>query len=109
MYNLPVPLGCIAIRRDLDESIKRKVSNMIKKSVELAFSEPEKTMPYVSEHAQAMDVEVMKQHIALYVNEFSVSLGEKGRNAVIEMFKIASRSGLTKEVVQPLFINSDLL
>lgn len=108
-YNLPVPLGCIAIRRDLDESIKRKVSSLIKRSVEMAFLEPEKTMPYVSEHAQAMDVEVMKQHIALYVNEFSVSLGEKGRSAVIEMFNIASKSGLNKEVVQPLFIDSDLL
>jgi 1,4-dihydroxy-6-naphthoate synthase len=108
-YNLPVPLGCIAIRRDLDESTKHKVSNLIRKSVEMAFLEPEKTMPYVSEHAQAMDVEVMKQHIALYVNEFSVSLGEKGRNAVNEMFNISSKSGLTKEVVQPLFIDSNLL
>ncbi len=108
-YKLPVPLGCIAIRRDLDESIKRKVSGLIRKSVQMAFSEPEKTMPYVSQHAQAMDVEVMKQHIALYVNEFSVSLGEKGRNAVNEMFKIAAEAQLVSEIVEPLFIDSDLL
>jgi 1,4-dihydroxy-6-naphthoate synthase len=56
-----------------------------------------------------MDVEVMKQHIALYVNEFSLSLGDKGRNAVNEMFKIAAEAQLVSEIVEPLFIDSDLL
>jgi len=108
-FQLPIPLGCIAIRRNLDEKIKQRVSGLIRKSVELAFQNPEATMPYVSAHAQAMEVEVMKQHIALYVNEYSVSLGNKGRNAVREMFRIASENKLTSSVVEPLFIDSDLL
>lgn len=108
-FQLPIPLGCIAIRRNLDEKIKQKVSGLIRKSVELAFQDPTSTMAYVSAHAQAMEVEVMKQHIALYVNEFSVSLGNKGRNAVMEMFRIASENKLTSSVAEPLFIDSDLL
>jgi 1,4-dihydroxy-6-naphthoate synthase len=108
-FQLPIPLGCIAIRRNLEEKIKQKVSGLIRKSVELAFQDPIATMAYVSAHAQAMEVEVMKQHIALYVNEFSVSLGNKGRNAVMEMFRIASENKLTSSVVEPLFIDSDLL
>lgn len=108
-FQLPIPLGCIAIRRNLDEKIKQRVSGLIRKSVELAFQHPEATMPYVSEHAQAMEVEVMKQHIALYVNEYSVSLGNKGRNAVMEMFRIAAQNKLASSVEEPLFIDSDLL
>jgi 1,4-dihydroxy-6-naphthoate synthase len=108
-FQLPIPLGCIAIRRNLDEKIKQRVSGLIRKSVELAFQNPEATMPYVSAHAQAMEVEVMKQHIALYVNEYSVSLGNKGRTAVREMFKIAAQNKLTSSVEEPLFIDSDLL
>jgi 1,4-dihydroxy-6-naphthoate synthase len=85
------------------------VSGLIRKSVQLAFQDPSATMAYVSKHAQAMEVEVMKQHIALYVNEYSVSLGNKGRNAVREMFRIASENKLTSSVEEPLFIDSDLL
>lgn len=108
-FQLPIPLGCIAIRRNLDEKIKQKVSGLIRKSVELAFQDPETTMPYVSEHAQAMEIEVMKQHIALYVNDFSVSLGNKGRNAVREMFRIAAENKLASSVQEPIFVDSDLL
>lgn len=90
----PIPLGGIVIRRNLDEAIQQKVNRVIRRSVEYAFANPESSMPYVREHAQAMQEEVMKKHIALYVNDFSIDLGEKGKEAVELLFKKAAEIGM---------------
>jgi 1,4-dihydroxy-6-naphthoate synthase len=58
----------------------------------------------VKEHAQAMDPEVMKQHIALYVNEFSEDLGDTGRNAIELMFREAAKQKLFNTCDVPLII-----
>ncbi|WP_317898801.1 1,4-dihydroxy-6-naphthoate synthase [Aurantibacillus circumpalustris] len=86
LIHAPIPLGGIVIKRNLDSEIQQKVNRVIRKSVEFAFENPESSMPYVREHAQAMSEEVMKNHIALYVNDFSIDLGETGINAVNLMF-----------------------
>ena len=78
----PIPLGAILARQSLGEIAIRDLENIMRESVKHAFSNPEDTMPYVRAHAQEMDDEVMKAHIDLYVNEFSVSLGDTGREAV---------------------------
>lgn len=85
----PIPLGGIVIKRDLDPALQQKVNRLIRKSVEYAFANPQSAMPYVKEHAQAMSEEVMKKHIALYVNAFSVDLGEIGIQAIQLMFNKA--------------------
>ncbi len=77
----PIPLGCIAIRNDLLE-YKESVEELIAKSVRYAFTNPLVSMPYIKEHAQELDDDVIRRHIELYVNDFSVSLGETGRQAV---------------------------
>lgn len=86
LIHAPIPLGGIVIKRDLPEEVKQKVNRLIRKSVEYAFAHPESSMPYVREHAQAMREDVMKKHIALYVNEFSRDLGQQGEEAVKKMF-----------------------
>lgn len=90
----PIPLGGIVIRRNLDPELQQKVNRLIRKSVEYAFANPQSSMPYVKEHAQAMSEEVMKKHIALYVNDFSVDLGQKGIEAVELMFNKAKELAL---------------
>jgi 1,4-dihydroxy-6-naphthoate synthase len=79
----PIPLGCIAIRKDM-ETIKRKetIESIIRDSVKYAFENPMSSRGYVKSLAQEMDDDVIDQHIRLYVNEFTISLGEKGRQAV---------------------------
>lgn len=86
LIHAPIPLGGIVIKRNLDTELQQKVNRLIRKSVEYAFANPQSSMPYVKEHAQAMSEEVMKKHIALYVNDFSVDLGEKGIKAIELMF-----------------------
>jgi len=81
-YQTPVPLGCIVAQRRLSEELKQKIEMLIRESVLYAFNNPDASEEFVRIHAQEMQPEVMKQHISLYVNEFSVSLGEQGRAAI---------------------------
>jgi 1,4-dihydroxy-6-naphthoate synthase len=86
LIHAPIPLGGIVIKRNLPSEVQQKVNRVIKRSVEYAFAHPESSMSYVREHAQAMSEEVMKKHIALYVNKFSIDLGEEGNKAVELLF-----------------------
>jgi len=101
---LPIPLGGIVIRRSFPEEIKLQVSDLIRKSVEYAFANPESPMSYIREHAQAMEDEVMKQHIALYVNEYSVDLGDKGKTAVRRVLDTAQENGWIDTYTEPVWI-----
>lgn len=86
LIHAPIPLGGIVIRRDMDVNLQQKVNRVIRKSIEYAFQHPEGAMPYIRRNAQEMDEEVMKKHIALYVNQFSVDLGTEGKKAIDLMF-----------------------
>lgn len=86
----PIPLGGIVMRRDIDVRMMEKTDRVIRRSLEFAFSNYPELPPYVREHAQEMDEEVMRKHIGLYVNDFSLSLGKEGRAAVWNMLEIGS-------------------
>ena len=96
LIHAPIPLGGIVIKRNLSNDLQQKVNRLIKKSVGYAFENPESSMAYVKEHAQEMSEEVMKKHIALYVNNFSIDLGETGINAVQLLFNKAKELNLFK-------------
>jgi 1,4-dihydroxy-6-naphthoate synthase len=83
----PIPLGGIVLRRDLDPALSRKVNRLIRKSLDYAFSRYPSLPDYVKEHAQEMDAAVMRQHIDLYVNNYSLSLGLEGEKAVATLLK----------------------
>ena len=100
----PIPLGAIAIRRNLNDKVKKEVNDLIRKSVEFAFAHPEASMPYTKQHAQNMDENVMRQHIALYVNKYSVDLGEEGKRAVRLLLDTASKKELIPAITEPLLI-----
>jgi 1,4-dihydroxy-6-naphthoate synthase len=83
---LPIPLGGIIVRRNLPDEIRFKINRILRRSVEYALQNPNDSFPFVRKHAQAMDEEVMRNHINLYVNEFSVDLGPKGREAITTLY-----------------------
>ena len=83
----PIPLGCIVVKRTLPEEIKKMLSQAIKSSIEYSYTFPDSSKGFVQENAQEMDSLVMQNHINLYVNKFSISLGEEGKNAVIHLFR----------------------
>jgi 1,4-dihydroxy-6-naphthoate synthase len=81
----PIPLGGIVIKRNIDKGIQNQIDQLIKQSIEFAFSNYPMLADYVIKHAQEMSEDVMRNHIDLYVNDFSISLGEKGRRAIEKM------------------------
>jgi 1,4-dihydroxy-6-naphthoate synthase len=100
----PIPLGGIMIKRDLPEEIKQKVNRIIRRSVEYAFDHPESGMDFICSLSQEMSTEVIKKHIDLYVNKFSIDLGETGRKAVQTFFEEAHKVGIIPETKQNLFL-----
>jgi 1,4-dihydroxy-6-naphthoate synthase len=79
---LPVPLAVIGARADLDPELVELAERSLRASVEHAFAQPEASRAYVRAHSQELSDAVCDQHIALYVNEFSIDLGDAGMRAV---------------------------
>ncbi len=81
-YQHPIPLGGIVVKRNIPNDIQQKVNRIIRQSVEFAFANPDSSMDFIKKHSQEMDEEVMRKHIELYVNNYSIDLGKKGRGAI---------------------------
>ena len=88
--NAPIPLGGIAVKRSIDKEISLKIDRLITKSIEFAFSNYPLITDYVKQHSQEMSEDVMRQHIELYVNNFSIDLGNDGKQAIETLYKIAA-------------------
>lgn len=101
---LPIPLGGIAIKRDLPQELKEKVNRVLRASVEFAFANPDSSKDYVKAHSQEMEDDVIRQHIGLYVNDFSIDLGAKGKQAVEKLYQIATENGIIPGLVEPVFV-----
>lgn len=103
-FHFPIPLGCIVVKRSLPESVKQEINEQIKLSILHAKNDLQSAMSYIKEHAQEMSEDVMKQHIHLYVNDFSLSLGEVGRSAIDFLFQKGNEVGLLPKIVGETFI-----
>jgi 1,4-dihydroxy-6-naphthoate synthase len=79
---MPVPLGAICARSDLGADVIAAAEDAIRRSVEHAFAHPLDSLAYVRAHSQELSDEVCRQHIELYVNEFTRDLGDDGLAAV---------------------------
>ena len=87
----PIPLGGIVIKKEIDTFNQLKVDSLIKKSIEFAFSKYPELNDYIRFHSQEMSEEVMRKHIDLYVNEYSIDLGNKGKAAIKELLNISEK------------------
>lgn len=85
--NLPLPLGAIIIKRELGEDLISKFDKLLSKSVRYAFANPLVSRDFVKEHAQELEDDVIEKHISLFVNDYTISLGEEGRKAVDRLIK----------------------
>ena len=82
----PIPLGGIAIKQEIKRSTALKVNALIVKSLQHAFAQYPQVSDYVKSHSQSMSEEVMRKHIDLYVNDYSLSLGKVGKKAILTMY-----------------------
>jgi 1,4-dihydroxy-6-naphthoate synthase len=104
LSNAPIPLGGIVIKRNLEEDLKKRVDRVLRKSVEYAFANPSSSLSFVKQHAQEMEEEVMRKHIELYVNKYSVDLGEEGKMAVNLLFDKAVELGVIDKIEEDIFV-----
>jgi 1,4-dihydroxy-6-naphthoate synthase len=84
----PIPLGGIVVKKTVQPIIQQQIDLLIKQSIEFAFSNYPELNDYIRSHAQEMSEEVMRKHIDLYVNNYSLNLGEDGRAAVEKLMEV---------------------
>ena len=84
----PIPLGGIVVKREIDETIKKQIDGLIKQSIEYAYTQYPQLNDYIRQHSQEMSEDVMRKHIDLYVNNYSINLGEEGKDAVRKLLEV---------------------
>lgn len=93
---MPIPLGGIFARRGLPEEVLKEVDKCIKGSIRYAFAHAEEPLEYMRQNAQEMDNHVMTQHTRLYVNSFTLELGDEGMKAVDCLLRMGYDKGIFK-------------
>lgn len=106
LTGLPIPLGAIVIKRSIPDDIAQKVNRVIRRSLEHAYKDSFASYDFVSGNAKEMDSTIMNNHIKLFVNEYTINLGSKGKEAIVELFRIAGEKGVIPLIPDRIFLNS---
>ncbi len=101
---LPIPLGGIVVNRGLPLDVQQKVDRVLRRSLEFASENPNAALPFIKQFAQEMDEEVMYKHIKLYVNDYSLDLGEKGKLAIKKLYETAKDLNIIPEMTKDIFL-----
>ncbi len=101
---LLLPLGCITAKHSLGEGLNKKVNKIIKKSIEYAVANRAEPMNYIKEHSLELSEDVIRQHVNLYVNNYSIDVGQEGERAVTELLLRAEEAGIIPKAKQQIFI-----
>ena len=101
---LPIPLGGIIAKRELGDALLKKIESGIRKSLDYAFTHKAEPKAYIKKHSQEVEDSVIEQHIGLYVNDYSLDIGEDGLRAVEGLFKMAEEKGIINKSSRPLCV-----
>lgn len=104
LTGLPIPLGGIIAKHSLGDGLHKKITKIIRQSIEYAYSNRNEPMDYIKKHSQELSDEVIKQHIDLYVNDYSIDVGPDGEKAVLELLSRAEDAGIVPKVKESVFI-----
>jgi 1,4-dihydroxy-6-naphthoate synthase len=85
---VPLPLGGIAVRKDLGIDFEAKMNRVLRRSIEYAIEHPGASIEYIAENAQEISEEVQHKHIDMFVNKYSLDWGENGEKAVSTLYGI---------------------
>jgi 1,4-dihydroxy-6-naphthoate synthase len=103
--NNPIPLGGIVIRKKYSAALQKKIDALIKKSIEYAYSNYPELTDYIRQHSQEMSEDVMRKHIDLYVNNYSIDLGVVGKSAIKKLTDIYQQVNDTTIAEQTIFLS----
>ncbi len=99
----PIPLGGIVAKRNIPLALLKKVDRLIKQSIKYSFANYPAITEYVRKHSQEMEEDIMRKHIDLYVNDYSIDLGEPGKKAVRQMLSLYKKNINIKQ--STIFLN----
>jgi 1,4-dihydroxy-6-naphthoate synthase len=91
---LPIPLGGIIAKKTLGEDLNKKNNELIRQSIEYALENRNEPTEYIKEHSQELSDDVINRHIDLYVNDYSLDIGQDGEKAVKELLSRAEDAGI---------------
>ena len=100
---LPLPLGANAIRRDLGAEKIRRITSLIKQSIQYSLEHREGGLAYAMNYARDMETELADQFVGMYVNDYTLDYGEKGRAGVRELMERGHKSGVIPHPVDVEF------
>ena len=89
----PIPLGAIIAKKELGQETVARVESAIRASIGYARSHPEVPLAFMQQHAAEMDEDVMRSHVELYVNDYSLNFGPDGRAAIKHLLGLADKNG----------------
>ncbi len=99
---LPIPLGVIVVDNSLDRQVQSDINGLIRASVEFGLNNPSSSYSFIREHARSMDAEVIKKHIEMFVNNYSIDISVDGEKAITTLLALADG---TKEYDNSIFIS----
>ncbi len=101
---LPIPLGGIIAKRELGGELIKKIESGIRRSLEYAFAHNSEPKAYIKKHSQEVQDSVIEQHIGLYVNDYSLDIGDEGLRAAEELFRMSEEKGIIEQSSMPLCV-----
>lgn len=104
LTGLPIPLGGIVVNRAMDGATAAKVNRAVRRSIEYARTSPGESADFIRKNAMETDAVVTREHIELYVNSFSLSLGKEGRAAIERLFSVATEKGVIEPLPERIFL-----
>lgn len=104
---LPLPLGGNAVRRALGTQVGAQVARAIKQSVAFALEHRDAALNYAMQFARDMDIELADKFVGMYVNQWTLGYGERGRQAVRELLARGVSSGLLQGPAEVEFLSED--
>jgi len=104
MTGMPVPLGGIVVRRNVNEDIAARVSRSIRRSIGYAWSDQSASVDFIRRHAREIDSAVTREHISLFVNDFSLSLGKDGKAAIERLYSVARERKVIGDMPERIFL-----
>lgn len=99
-----IPLGGIVIDKNLPLDVQKQTENLIKQSTALSFEHYPKLSEFITKNAQEMSEDVMRKHINLYVNDFTLQLGEEGKKAVRALMQVYATLNNGKAIPNDFFV-----
>ena len=102
---LPLPLGANAIRKDLAPEVLREVERLLKESIQYGLNHRQAALDYAAQFGRGLDEEKADRFVGMYVNDWTLDFGQRGREAVAELLRRGHEAGVIDRLIVPEFVS----